>query len=48
MSYLDLYIDNNLFMDLDFNEFLNFVRTGKLEIDDINKHPNIGSFYIES
>ncbi|MCI7238703.1 MAG: hypothetical protein MR512_03615 [Anaerococcus sp.] len=46
-SYLDLYIDNDLFIDITYEEFMCFVKNNKLEYKDIDNNVSIGSFYIE-
>ena len=48
MSYLDLYIDKNLFIEIDFEEFIDFVKTRKLSTKNKNSNISIGSLYIES
>ncbi|WP_243344520.1 hypothetical protein [Anaerococcus sp. AGMB09787] len=46
-SYLDLYIDNDLFIDITYEEFMCFVKNNKLEYKNIDNNASIGSFYIE-
>ncbi|MDD7767091.1 MULTISPECIES: hypothetical protein [Anaerococcus] len=46
MSYLDLYIDKNLFIEIDFEEFIDFVKTRKLNTKNKNSNISVGSLYI--